>query len=39
MIYNALTGASVKSNVFKIIPNAAHNLNLEAPKAYAESIK
>lgn len=39
MIYNALTGISAKSKVLKIIPNAAHNLNLEAPKAYAESIK
>ncbi|MGH2624139.1 MAG: alpha/beta hydrolase family protein, partial [Sphingobacterium sp.] len=34
MIYNALTDLDQKNKRLKMIPNAAHNLNMEAENEY-----
>ena len=34
IIYNALTGLSPEEKALHILPNAAHNLNMEAPEAF-----
>src|SRR5690606_35186831 len=39
MIYDALTGVSKEHKRLIIIPDAAHNLNLEAPKQYTNAVK
>lgn len=39
MIYDALTGVPTDNKVLRIVPNAAHNLNLEATREYTEAIK
>lgn len=39
MIYDALTAVPKDRKELRIIPDAAHNLNLEAPNQYAEIVK
>ncbi len=39
MIYDALTGVPKDKKELHIIPNAAHNLNLEAPDQYFDIVK
>lgn len=39
MIYNALTGVPRSEKELMIIPNAAHNLNIEAEETYFQSIQ
>lgn len=39
MIHDALTGVPSASKELIIIPNAAHNLNLEAPQQYMNAVK
>ncbi|HET8737262.1 MAG TPA: alpha/beta hydrolase [Pricia sp.] len=39
MIYDALTGVPKDKKELHIIPNAAHNLNIEAPDHYYEIVK
>lgn len=39
MIFNALKGVSEDEKELKILPNASHNLNLEAEEQYYHSVK